>query len=132
MKTHRSPWLFHMLLVVALVGLVAAPSQAAEAADGIHALTSAATGETVSAPWWSGAEAISAVIALCTGLIAVWQRNEKKTAQKVNESLVIAIEAATKIPAVAAQEKAIKAKIRTVTDDLGVAPLVHRLVKDLT
>ncbi len=92
----------------------------------------AASAPAVTAPWWSGAEVISAVIALATGLIAVWQHKEKKTAQKVSESLVLAIEAATKIPAVADKEKAIKAKIRETVTDLGVQPVVHRLVKDLT
>lgn len=145
MKNTTRPRLLSLVFLVAgIVGFFVAAAPAVIAQDAAPASALVLDAETglpvkatpdaapVSAPWWSGPEVISAVIALATGLIAVWQRKEKKTAQKVSESLVLAIEAATKIPAVGDKEKAIKARIRTETERLGVAPLVHRLVKDLT
>lgn len=151
MKNTTRSWLFSLFVLVGLLGLFsAAPAnlfaQATTATEAIakevapltlDATSGAVVNEKpsaapVAAPWWSGPEAISAIIALATGLFAVWQHKEKKTAQKVSESLVIAIEAATKIPAVAAQEKLIKSKIKGIAEDYGVGPVLHRLVKDVT
>lgn len=75
---------------------------------------------------------ISIVVALVSGLVAIWQRKEASTARKVTESIVLGVEQATKLPQVQAAEKQIKAKIRQQATDLGVEPLLNRVVKDLT
>jgi hypothetical protein len=97
------------------------------------------TSATVAAPFYTDGAFIGAVIAGIMSLVALWSHNEKNTAikdkttaQKVSESLVIAIETATKIPAFAEKEKAFKQAINEKVTKLGVQPLVHRLVKDVT
>jgi hypothetical protein len=83
-------------------------------------------------PWYADGAVIGAAIAAITSLLAIWSHKEKSKAQMVSESLVVAIEAASKIPQVAAQEKAIKAKLKSEFEALGVQPLVDRIVQDLT
>jgi hypothetical protein len=93
-----------------------------------------AAGETGAAasPWYLSAGFFSAVIALFTGALAIWQNAEKRTAQKVSETLVLAIEEASKIPAIAEKEKVIKEKIREVNERYHVEPVVAALVRRLT
>jgi hypothetical protein len=139
MKKLKS-WLFSLLLIVGLMGLLGgsadafaqAPGSAPPATAQAVGATPSAAGAEVAAPWWSGPEALSAVFALVTGLFAVWTHKEKRTAQRVSESLILGIEAASKIPAVAEKERAFKAKIKEVTRDYGVGPVVAALVSRLT
>jgi hypothetical protein len=92
----------------------------------------AASGSAAAAPWYLSTDIIAAVIALATGALAIWQNKEKRTAQKVSETLVVAIEQASKIPAVAEKERELKAKIKEVTTKAGVEPVVNKLVNLLT
>ncbi|MFA6962428.1 MAG: hypothetical protein WC205_16860 [Opitutaceae bacterium] len=122
-----------ILSAVALAAVLSFAPQLAQAADAAAEPTSVVTSAaTTTTPWYADGAVIGAVIAAVTSLLAIWQHGEKKTAQKVSESLVVAIESATKIPAVAAQEKAIKAKIKSVAEDYGVQPLLDRIVQDVT
>ncbi len=75
---------------------------------------------------------VSIALALVSGLVAIWQNRKASTAQKVTESLVLGIEQATKLPQVQDAEKRIKGIIREKATELGVQPLLHRAVKDLT
>ncbi len=75
---------------------------------------------------------VSIALALVSGLVAIWQNRKASTAQKVTESLVLGIEQATKLPQVQEAEKRIKGIIRDKATQLGVQPLLHRAVKDLT
>jgi hypothetical protein len=90
------------------------------------------SGTTTATPWYLSADLIAAVIALATSALAIWQNKEKRTAQKVSETLVVAIEQASRIPAVAEKENELKAKIKEVTTKAGVEPVVNKLVKLLT
>lgn len=128
-------WLFAALCAFVLIALVTMPAGAQVIPPDLSALDSQlSTGgqPAAPAPWYSDGAVIGIIISSIMSLVAVWSHKSKKTAQKVSESLVIAIEAATKIPAVAEKEKLIKAKLRQEFEDIGVQPLVHRLVKDLT
>lgn len=82
--------------------------------------------------WYANPTLWATVIAFVTGILGIWQHGEKTKAQKINESLVLGIESATRIPEVAAQEKAIKERIKQYATDAGVQPLLARLVQDLT
>lgn len=83
-------------------------------------------------PVWLSTEFFAALFAAAAGIVAIWQNKEKKTAQKVSASLVVAMEAASKIPVVAEHEKAIKAKLRQKLEASGAQPVVERLLKNLT
>lgn len=111
-------WLLAALFVLAI-------PLAAHAADTVAATADAS-------PWYFSGALWSAVIAVAAGALAIWQNKEKRTAQKVSETLVLAIEEASKIPAVAAKEGQIKAKIKEVTTKNGVEPVVNKLVELLT
>ncbi|MDR1279329.1 MAG: hypothetical protein LBK99_00715 [Opitutaceae bacterium] len=118
-----------ILAVVALATLLAiAPHALAQDAA---AATPAATAADAT-PWYLSPSLFSSVIALLTGAIAIWKNQQASTAQKVSASLVMAIEEASKIPAVADQEKKIKAKVQEVTERYDVGPVVAALVKKLT
>lgn len=130
MKTKSSSSPFALLAILSAFLLVAffyavltLPAHAAEA--GAEAVATAV-------PWYADGAVIGGVIAAVTSLLALWANKAKNTAQKVSESLVIAIETASKIPAVAEKEKAIKQAINAKVTELGVQPLVHRIVKDVT
>ena len=147
MKTNRSsfglPWMSCLMIIVALLACTFATAPKVHAAppsemtlmlaqfDAPGAVDSAAK-VTKPAPFYTDGAFIGAVVAGFMSLVAVWQNAKKNTAQKVAESLVQAIEIATKIPAVAEKEKAIKQSINRTVTDLGVQPLVHRIVKDVT
>jgi len=75
---------------------------------------------------------ISVAVALVSGLIAIWQNKQATTARKVTQSIVLGVEQATKLPQVQAAEKQIKATIRRQAEELGVQPILQRVVKDLT
>ncbi|MES2696913.1 MAG: hypothetical protein V4773_25835 [Verrucomicrobiota bacterium] len=126
----RSLVLLAALFSVLLAGLsfLASPafSQTANPAPTVVLTAAPAT------PFYSSSEFWSAIIAAIGGLIAIWKNSQASTSKKVNESLVLAIEEATKIPEVAAFEQRIKGKIRETATKAGVQPVLHRLVKDLT
>ncbi|HEY0966947.1 MAG TPA: hypothetical protein VGD88_06130 [Opitutaceae bacterium] len=84
------------------------------------------------APWYFSGETIAAVIALFTGLVAIWQKGEATKAQKISRTLILGIESATKIPAVAAKQKEIKEEIQRVATRYEVEPVLNALVKQLT
>lgn len=82
---------------------------------------------------------IGIVIAAVTSLYGIWAHKEKNaavkektTAQKVSETLVVAIEAASKIPAVQEKEKEIKKLISDKAKEAGVEPVLNLLVKRFT
>jgi hypothetical protein len=116
----------HWLALFALV----MPALAIAADAGAEAAAGALSADTT--PWYLSAGFFSSVIAFVTSVLAIWQGAGKKTAQKVSETLVVAIEEASKIPAVAEHEEKIKAKIREVNERYHIEPVVNALVKKLT
>jgi membrane protein implicated in regulation of membrane protease activity len=92
----------------------------------------AAAAASSTTPWWQSTGFIAAAVAFIPSVIAIWQNKSKKTAQKLNETLVEGIELAATIPEVVAAEKKIKDQIKATAEKYGVEPLLHRLVKDLT
>lgn len=82
--------------------------------------------------WYANPTLWATAIAFVTGILGIWSHKEKTRAQKINESLIMGIESATRIPEVAAQEKAIKERIKQYAENAGVQPLLARLVQDLT
>ncbi len=121
----------HLLaLVVALFFFVpsALLAQAADAVAPVVTLTVPA-----SAPaFYATGEFWSALFGLVAGIVAIWRNQTASAHQKVNESLVLAIEQVTKLPEVAAAEQRIKQAIQAKATALGVQPLLHRIVVDLT
>ena len=75
---------------------------------------------------------VSIVVALASGLVAIWKNNQATKAQKIIRSVVLGVEQATQLPEVRAAEEKIKATIKQKATDLGVQPLLHEIVKDLT
>ncbi|MDR2673892.1 MAG: hypothetical protein LBC18_03245 [Opitutaceae bacterium] len=130
MKTHTTLKLLVAACAALVIGAIAAPFLHAGAMPLFAQAADAAP--AAAAPGWLSTGLVSAVIALITGALAIWQNAEKKTAQKVSETLVLAIEQASQIPAVAEHEKKIKEKIQEVNERYHVEPLVNALVKKLT
>jgi len=127
-------WLFTGHCLFCLLGLFsAAPAnlfaQAADAAASAGALVDAATPEAEGAGL---GQILTAAVALISGLFGIWSHKQKKTAQKVAESLVVGIEAASRIPAIAEKEKQIKATIQRRAEAYGVQPVLHEIVKRVT
>lgn len=122
MKSIRS---FLLAAIAVMVVALFAPAIAA-AADATDAAMTAPT------PWYLSTEAFAALFSLVAGTVAVWQNKQKTTAEKVSASLVVAIEAASKIPQVAEHEKAIKAKLNEKLTKSGAQPVVERLLRGLT
>lgn len=92
-----------------------------------------------SSPSLDSAGIIGIVIAAITSLYGIWAHKEKNAAvkektvaQKVSETLVVAIEAASKIPAVEAKEQEIKKLISDKAKEAGVEPVLNLLVKRFT
>lgn len=75
---------------------------------------------------------VSIALAVIAGLVAIWKNAQASTAQKITQSIVLGVEQATKLPHVQAAEAEIKATIRRKAQELGVQPLLHEIVKDLT
>ena len=85
-----------------------------------------------STPFYASGEFWTTVFAIVAGIFGIWKNSQHSTAQKINESLVLGIEKATKIPRVADYERQIKQTIQAKATEYGVQPLLHRLVQDLT
>lgn len=102
------------------------PADAVTQASGLSPQVSPST------PWYLSTEFFAALFSLAAGIVAVVKDQSKKKAEKINSILVLGIEAATKIPKVAEFEKKIKGDIRQKAEQLGVQPVLDRLVKDLT
>lgn len=83
-------------------------------------------------PWYLSETLWATVIAFVSGVIAIWKNNAASTHQKINDALVLGIEQATQIPEVAAFESKIKSTIQAKATALGVQPILHRIVQDLT
>ncbi len=83
-------------------------------------------------PWYANEALWSTLFAVAAGVFGIVRNSQLSTHQKINEALVLGIEQATKIPAVAAFENRIKADIQTRAAELGVQPVLHRIVQDLT
>lgn len=75
---------------------------------------------------------VSIGLALVTSLIAIWKNKQASTSRKIVESIVVGVEEATKLPQVRDAEKRVKDTIRAKATELGVEPLLNRVVKDLT
>lgn len=75
---------------------------------------------------------VSIALAVIGGLVAIWKNKQASTAQKITQSVILGVEQATKLPQVQALEKQIKGNIRAKAAELGVQPLLHAVVKDLT
>lgn len=128
---HITRLLFAMAALAALV-CFSTPTLHADTAPPEVAAEVVADAAPAAHPWYADGAFIGGIIAAFTSIVAIWQNKGKKTAQKVSESLVQAIEVATRIPAVAEKEKEIKRSINATVTKLGVQPLVHRIVKDVT
>jgi|GEM_PF-4886469 len=116
----------------------------AQAADSVSASDTAVISDPVqqvaaSAPFYVSGEFWTSLFALVAGLTAIWKhkaanaaQKELTTAQKITQSVILGVEAATKIPEVAEYEKTVKRIIRNKAEELGVQPLLNRAVRDLT
>lgn len=118
--------LFSVLCLTALCACVFA--QTAEAV----ADAPATVGPAASATDTSMTTIVSLVLALVGGLVAIWKNSQASTAKKITQSLVLGVEQATQLPEVQHLEQKIKFTIREKAKDLGVQPLLHEVVKDLT
>lgn len=119
MKTKSS------LLRAALCGLLLAVATATPALAQTAAAAPAAEESSV-------ATLLSIGLALATSLIAIWKNKQASTQRKIVESIVVGVEEATKLPQVREAEKRVKDTIRAKATELGVEPLLNRVVKDLT
>jgi hypothetical protein len=142
-KSHYGGLLQMLLCMVAIAAMLAlfTHSSAQAQTDPPAALTLDATSgnivtDTVAltppAPWYADGAVIGGIIAALTSIFAIWSNKQMRTAEKISRSLVEAIEVASRIPAVATKEKEIKQSINATVTRLGVQPLVHRIVKDVT
>lgn len=123
MKTYRSLFAFVALLFAALCLAGHAFAQT------VPALVVAAP---AAAPFYASGEFWTGLFGLVAGIVAIWRNQAASTSRKVNETLVLAIEEATKLPGVVEAEQRIKQLIRDRATDYGVQPILHRIVKDLT
>ena len=121
--------LFAALFTIALAIVAFAPAQAADLSlnSQLSTLSSAAQ-----PPFYSTSEFWAGLFAVVTGIVAIWKNNQASTGAKINETLILAIEQATKLPGVSEHEQRIKRLIQSKATELGVHPLLHRLVQDLT
>lgn len=113
-----------ILLLVALCH-----TDIARAQNPADALPTLADHEGVGA---SNGELVSCVVAIISGLIAIWKHTEASTAQKVIKSVILGVEEATKLPEVQAVEQRVKQTIRQKSVDFGVQDTLHAAVNDLT
>lgn len=135
----KNRYLFPLLaaVIACLIAVVCPTAHAAGLAPdsasfhGGAILLAQATAPT-SQPFYTTTEFWTAIFALATGLVAVWRNNLLTQHQKVNQALVLSIEAASKIPEVVAAEEKFKTLISDKATQLGIEPLLNRLVKDLT
>ena len=125
MNVLRRSYLSALAMIALVVAVFVLPS-IAFAQEAAAAVAQSAT------PWYFSGETIAAVIALFTGLVAIWQKGEATKAQKISRTLILGIESATKIPAVAEKQKAIKEEIQRVATKYEVEPVLNALVKQLT
>lgn len=96
------------------------------------AATTNATSATAATPFYLNGELWSIVIAVVSGLVAVWKNAQANTHQKIAQSVILGVEQASKLPEVATYETKIKDTIRQVATDYGVQPILHDLVQQLT
>lgn len=122
------PFLSILLASIAILALVHTGTLSAQTATDAAAPVAPASVDDSS----STTTIISVIVAVVSGLVAIWQNKSASTAKKVTQSVILGIEHATKLPEVAAMEKRIKATIRQKATDLGVQPLLHTAVRDLT
>lgn len=112
--------------------LVAAPTPLLLAQVDTSGTTATTAPADAAAPWYLNGAMWLALITAALGIAAVWQNKEKRTADKINETLVLGIEAASRIPEVQAYEKKIKQQIQTQAQKAGVQPALDKIVQLLT
>jgi hypothetical protein len=119
---------FSLLLLGALVftcGLAQAQSLPLDASG--HVIVAAAA-----IPFYATTEFWTALFGLISALVAICKNSALKDHQKVNQALVLTIEAASKLPEIVAAEQRFKGMIAAKAEQLGVQPLLDRIVQDLT
>lgn len=84
-------------------------------------------------------DVLMGLLTVISTLFGIWKHNaasasdkELTLSQKINQSLVLGIETASKIPEVIAAENKMKAIIQAKATEYGVQPALHRIVQDLT
>lgn len=83
-------------------------------------------------PFYASGEFWTGLFGVAASLVAIWRNGAATNARKINDTLVLGIEEVTKLPGVAEHEQRIKTYLREKATDLGVQPLLHRIVQDLT
>jgi hypothetical protein len=123
-------------LLLCFAGLAAALAfgfvPLAHAAEVAPAAAVAAPAVAVTAPFYTSADFWSVVFGVVAGIVAIVKNSALSAHQKINEALVLSIEEVTKLPGVAEAEQKIKTLIQAKATALGVQPLLHRIVQDLT
>lgn len=119
-------------LALMLVLVITQPAAHAQAVPALSSQPSAISAVPAPVPFYASGEFWSGLFGVVAGIVAIWRNQAASTSRKVSETLVLAIEEATKLPGVAESEQRIKTLIREKATDLGVQPLLHRMVKNLT
>jgi hypothetical protein len=131
-------WMLPALMLAMIIALTfsspVAHAAAPRADVALAQVAAPAPSVTVAAPvpFYATEAFWATVLAVVSGLFGIWKNRQASTHQKINESLVLGIEQATKIPEVVAFESRIKKTIQASATGYGVQPLLHRIVQDLT
>ena len=100
----------------------------------LHAQAAAAPAVVAPAgvPFYASGDFWSALFGLVAGITAIWKHTELSTTKRALQAVVLGVETATKIPEVAAAETKVKAIIQDKAAQLGIQPILDRVVQDLT
>ena len=141
MKTKLATLLLTAILAIAIAAPVAAPAAATAPAPDITLATAtpaplllaqADAPAPAATPWYLNGVTWLALISAALGAVAAWQNKDKTRAEKINATLILGIEAASKIPEVERYEKMIKGRIKQEAARAGVQPALDKLVQILT
>lgn len=110
-----------------LLAQIAAPASAAQV-SGLSPQVSppAATPFYASETFWS------ALFALAGTVFGIWRNAKLSTHQKITSALIEGIEAASKLPEVAAYEGKVKQTIQDSAREWGIQPVLHAIVQEVT
>jgi hypothetical protein len=130
MKTHTTLKFLIAACAALVLGAIAAPF--VSAAPPLMPFAQAAADTAATVPWYLNGNVWFGLVSGLLAITTIWQNKEKAKSRKIAETLVVAIEAASKIPEVAEAEQKLKAKIQEKAVAAGVEPALNKLVKLLT
>lgn len=121
-----------ILTIPAIAQAVAAVPAAAAPAVTVPPAAAAPSFLTTILNSFSSTGILGSIVTLASVLVAIWQSKTASTKQKVAQSLVKTIEAATAIPAVQSLETKIKSMATAEATALGVQDDLHKIVTEFT